>query len=421
MAFVASKATVYSPAVMLAVPLLGLCTLHKAFMHSFAAGSSTSHGTTSSSGTATSRTTSTTTSALININVMRPRILVSQSNSILWNLGFEHYLFEDAKIQAPLLFLWRNTKTIVIGHNQNPWRECDLQKMKDANVTLARRFSGGGAVYQDMGNTCFTFIFPEGHSTVNRNNDIVLDAIKHKYGIHGAMTGRNDLTVEGKKFSGFAAKLRSGRWLQHGTLMRDVDIDALQKYLTPDNSKLQSKGVKSVGARVVNLKSLNNTVTHDGIVEAISNGFRKEFIIPTGEYVPTEYVDENSGSREKVQQYFDNLSDWAWRFGQTPRFSHRLETRFSWGGLEILVDIQSALITDVTTYSDCMSLKVPHLIDSALKGQPYGAEHARKNVQATAAMAEVTEEEAAQLRDVAEWLFTEMQAEGTKSHLEGEL
>ena len=144
-------------------------------------------------------------------------VLRAESNNIMFNLATEEYMFDHLPLVNPLLFLWRNTKTIIIGKHQNPWKECRVQLLEDDQVTLARRKSGGGCVYQDLGNSVFSFINPiefEQQDFKTMNNDILLGALKNGFGINAQASGRNDLVTqhEGveKKISGSAYKLKLG-------------------------------------------------------------------------------------------------------------------------------------------------------------------------------------------------------------------
>jgi len=211
----------------------------------------------------------------------------------MFNLAIEEYIFDHVEIQNPILFLWRNTKTIIIGKHQNPWKECRVQLLEENDVLLARRKSGGGCVYQDLGNSVFSFINPinsfENVDFKTMNNDILINALKNSFGITAEASGRNDLVIPksqgydvDRKISGSAYKLKLGntktgrgrRSLHHGTMLLDLKLDALGKYLNPSKAKLQSKGVDSVISRVVNLKELNSTITHDNFCESLE----KEFI-----------------------------------------------------------------------------------------------------------------------------------------------
>lgn len=200
-------------------------------------------------------------------------MLRAESNDILFNLATEEYIFEHVEIANPLLYLWRNSPTIIIGKHQNPWKECHVQKLEDDNVTLARRKSGGGCVYQDLGNSVFSFINPvkdygkQDFKTMN--NEVLIESL-NKFGIKAEASGRNDLIVNGRKVSGSAYKLKLGRndgtgkrSLHHGTMLINLELDALGKYLNPNKKKLLSKGVDSVVSRVLNLAEVDSTINHE--------------------------------------------------------------------------------------------------------------------------------------------------------------
>lgn len=128
-----------------------------------------------------------------------PAVLISEANQIHFNLALESYLMNVVKPKVPVFFWWRNDKNVVIGRNQNPWKECDTNRMEMDGIELARRFSGGGAVYQDLGNSCFTFLVPDSMFKKSINNSIILNVLKNRFGVIGEASGRNDLMIDGKK------------------------------------------------------------------------------------------------------------------------------------------------------------------------------------------------------------------------------
>jgi lipoate-protein ligase A len=211
-------------------------------------------------------------------------ILRAESEDILFNLATEDYLYEHLPLRNPLLFLWRNRPTIIVGKHQNPWKECRVQLLDAHGVTLARRKSGGGCVYQDLGNSVFSFMNPvSDFGTVDyktMNNEVLLGALK-EMGINDAeATGRNDIHVGGRKVSGSAYKLSLGKRdgsgrksLHHGTMLLDLDLTALERYLSPNKAKLLSKGVDSVSARVLNLKERLPSVSHTSFSAALAQAF----------------------------------------------------------------------------------------------------------------------------------------------------
>ena len=188
------------------------------------------------------------------------------------NLGLEQYLTGQAAPGQCILYLWQNCPTVVIGRNQNVWAECRPEAMEEDGVLLARRLSGGGAVYHDLGNLNFTFIARSALYSVPRHLEVILKSLS-LLGIPGEISGRNDLTVRGRKFSGNAF-YRSGDFCcHHGTLLVDADLTAMSRYLSVSKEKLASKGVASVPARVVNLKTLAPDLTIDGLCQALIQAF----------------------------------------------------------------------------------------------------------------------------------------------------
>lgn len=177
------------------------------------------------------------------------RLLISDSYDPWFNLAVEECIFRQMPATQRVLFLWRNADTVVIGRAQNPWKECNTRRMEEDNVRLARRSSGGGAVFHDLGNTCFTFMAgkPEYDKTISTS--IVLNAL-NALGVSAEASGRNDLvvkTAEGdSKVSGSAYRETKDRGFHHGTLLLNADLSRLANYLNPDKKKLAAKGITSV-------------------------------------------------------------------------------------------------------------------------------------------------------------------------------
>ena len=204
------------------------------------------------------------------------RLLISDSYDPWFNLAVEECIFRQMPATQRVLFLWRNADTVVIGRAQNPWKECNTRRMEEDNVRLARRSSGGGAVFHDLGNTCFTFMAgkPEYDKTISTS--IVLNAL-NALGVSAEASGRNDLvvkTAEGdRKVSGSAYRETKDRGFHHGTLLLNADLSRLANYLNPDKKKLAAKGITSVRSRVTNLTELLPGITHEQVCEAITKAF----------------------------------------------------------------------------------------------------------------------------------------------------
>lgn len=302
-----------------------------------------------------------------------PRILRSEEQDIVFHFAAEEYLMNKAQVTAPLMYLWRPAPVVTIGRHQNPWKECKLAQMEEDGVGLARRRSGGGCVFQDPGCSVFTFISPSGQFNIDRNLDIVLGALR-RCGIEAEKKGRNDLTFQGRKISGSAFRHMPDRGvsLHHGTILVDTDMQALQRYLTPDKRKLQAKGIASVGARVMNLREDFPALDHAGLCDAFVAEFRA---VQGAEGVEVEALEEASpmASLPEFQAVREELRSTEWRLGSTPDFSHQLETRIDGVGVfDVRLEVEKGRIQEAVIFSDAL---FPDVIDEAmlaLKGAGYG-------------------------------------------------
>ena len=195
------------------------------------------------------------------------------------NLAIEQHLLETVEGGCCLLYLWQNANTVVIGRNQNAWAECRTTLLKNEGGHLARRLSGGGAVWHDTGNLNFTFLMRSEHYDLDRQLSVLQTACR-LVGIETERSGRNDLLVNGRKFSGNAFYHHEGRSYHHGTLLVDVDTDRMSRYLSPSRAKLTAKGVESVRARVINLREQNPALTVDALKGAMIDAFSAVFRLP---------------------------------------------------------------------------------------------------------------------------------------------
>ena len=196
------------------------------------------------------------------------KYICSENTSPYYNLALERSLFDFVDGDTVILYLWQNSHTIVIGKNQNAYAECKVDEFIGAGGTLARRPSGGGAVYHDLGNLNFSIICNESIAKEHTYQRIVKEALSY-FGIVSEFNGRNDLTVDDKKFSGNAFYVKDDVLCQHGTILINSDFKELSKYLTPDISKLERNHVKSVESRVVNLSEISDKITVESMKEAM--------------------------------------------------------------------------------------------------------------------------------------------------------
>ena len=196
------------------------------------------------------------------------KYICSENTSPYYNLALERSLFDFVDEDTVILYLWQNSHTIVIGKNQNAYAECKVDEFIKDGGTLARRPSGGGAVYHDLGNLNFSIICNESIAKEHTYQRIVKEALRF-FGIVSEFNGRNDLTVDDKKFSGNAFYIKDDVLCQHGTILINSDFKELSKYLTPDISKLERNHVKSVESRVVNLSEIADKITVESMKEAM--------------------------------------------------------------------------------------------------------------------------------------------------------
>ncbi len=277
------------------------------------------------------------------------------------NLATEQHLLETVEGGCCLLYLWQNQNTVVIGRNQNPWAECRASLLEEEGGHLARRLSGGGAVFHDLGNLNFTFLVPTADYDLEKQQRVLLEACR-SFGIPGSLSGRNDLTAQGRKFSGNAFYHNGARSYHHGTLLVDVDGEKLARYLTPTKAKLETKGVPSVRSRVVNLIELCPALTIDGLKKALVDAFEGVYGLKS-EPLPFTEADER-----RVAELRETYASWAWRFGQKLPFTFRCEGRFPWGGVEIQLQINEGVIQNAAVYSDDMDFAFPPALKAALIG-----------------------------------------------------
>jgi lipoate-protein ligase A len=272
-----------------------------------------------------------------------------------------------------ILFLWRNADTVVIGRHQNPWKECNVEKMERDGVYLARRQSGGGAVYQDLGNTNFTFMTSLDQYDQEENFRIIIDALA-KFDITAERSGRNDILVDGRKVSGSAFKRAKDRAFHHGTLLISADLGRLVDYLNPTKKKLVSKGIESVKSRVANLSEFNSGLDHDKLTAAIIETFLEHY----GEKAEVEHLTRDDLAKiPSLNKHFEELRDWNWRFGRSPDFSHHLDERFDWGEMDVNLETKRGRITEVQVFSDTLHPEMVDYLQQHMVGLKYEKEELR--------------------------------------------
>ena len=276
------------------------------------------------------------------------------------NIALEEYLLWNVEENECILYLWQNRRTVVIGVNQNPWKECHVKELEQDGGFLARRLSGGGAVFHDNGNLNFTFLVREKDYDLERQLEVIIRAMA-KFGIHAERSGRNDILTDGKKFSGNAFLNSRGYCYHHGTLLMDVDMANLSKYLNVSQAKLQSKGVDSVRSRVINLKELAPDMTIVSLQNALVEAFG-EVYGGTPAQLPAERLNQS-----EVDQGAEKFASWEWRLGRKLPFTAEYNNRFEWGDLTLQFCVEGGIIKDAIAYSDGMETDFIKAMGGVLK------------------------------------------------------
>ena len=283
---------------------------------------------------------------------MKLQFVVSNQTNPYWNIAVENYLLSLPETEVVTLYLWKNRRTVVIGQNQNPFSECNVEALEADGGYLMRRRTGGGAVYHDDGNINFSFVVPKAFYDQTRQFSVIQRAVAD-FGIVAELSGRNDILTEGRKFSGNAFSKGKYQDLHHGTLLIKGNMEDLQRYLKPKPAKLQKHGVASVRSRVVNLSELNPEITSESIVPHLRKAFESEYS-ECSEY--SEYSEIIK--KPEVMHLYEQFASDEWRYGRWRTFTAQRSAQFDWGGVELqlTIDQERNLITDVQIASDALDL-----------------------------------------------------------------
>ena len=293
------------------------------------------------------------------------------------NLAAEKLLTMDAREGECILFLWQNRRTVVIGRNQNAWEECDVRRLEKDGGHLARRLSGGGTVYHDLGNLNFSFAARKADYDTEKQGEVIRRAVE-QLGIAAEKTGRNDFEAGGRKFSGNAYFENRGFCCHHGTIMTDVDMEAMAGYLTVSGAKLRSKGVASVRSRVVNLKELCPDISTERLKAAILAAFAETYGLPA------EKLEAGRLTEEDIAREAAELSSEAWLFPPRIPFTAAVENRYAWGGIRVEMIVRGERVERAECVSDAMDEQLIRRIRDALQACPYNGETLAARVSAAA-------------------------------------
>lgn len=289
------------------------------------------------------------------------KLLILETKDPHLNLAIEEYLFSNN--DDDIFMLWQNEPTVVIGKNQNAYAEIDRDFIKENNIHIARRISGGGAVYHDLGNLNYTFI-----SGIHDGKGIdfeyftspIIEALA-TLGVSASLSGRNDLMTDGKKFSGNAQHSAHGRTLHHGTLLFDSNLDVLSSALKVDEEKIKSKAIKSIRSRVTNLKPLMNK---DCDIQ--------KFIRLIAEYVQKKYKAEliEAPSSPKIDALYkrNSSSEWLYpEYGLRADYTLIKKKRYPFGIVEAYLNMSNDRIKDIKIQGDFFGIRPIDELENVLR------------------------------------------------------
>lgn len=290
--------------------------------------------------------------------------IYNKSTDPYFNLAAEEYVLKN--FNEDCFMLWQNSTAVIIGKNQNALAEINLDYVKENNVHVVRRLSGGGAVFHDLGNVNFTFITNDTDDFVNfsKFTEPIIGVLNDKLNIKAELSGRNDLTINEQKFSGNAQYNYKNRVLHHGTLLFASSITNISDSLKVKPSKFEGKSVKSVKSRVTNISShLTSPLTIE------------EFINLTMDYVKNNNINDGKiyAFTEKDIEAINQLketkySTWEWNYGSSPKYNFNNEKRFKGGTVELHFNVIKGVIKECKIFGDFFS-KIDILdIENALVG-----------------------------------------------------
>lgn len=291
--------------------------------------------------------------------------LESPSRDPYFNLALEEYVFERMDKSKSYFMLWQNDNTIVVGKYQNTAEEIDQAYVDAHGIRVARRLSGGGAVYHDKGNLNFTFIVDRADAP-GLNFKIFVEPVIQalaRFGVHAAFTGRNDLTIDGLKFSGNAQYARRGRLLHHGCIMLDSNLTSVADALRVKEAKFASKAVKSVRSRVTTI----NAHAPAPISMEDFKGALKECAMASGALEPCTLTEEDLAAVRKLRN--EKYATWAWNYGFSPAYDMRREMKFPAGLVTAHLSAEGGKIKAVRFYGDFFGGELGEL-EGAMVGLP---------------------------------------------------
>ncbi len=277
--------------------------------------------------------------------------ILNTSTEPYFNMATEEYLFKN--FQDEIFMLWRNDNAIVVGKHQNTLSEINIDYVRNKNIKVVRRLSGGGAVFHDLGNLNFTFIVNahDSNKVDFKRYTLPIIQVLQKLGVDAKFEGRNDLTIEGKKISGNAVHVIRNRVLQHGTLLFKSVIPDLTEALRVNSLKFQDKAVKSVRSRVTNItEHLKEPIELDRFSQMLMKHVSEM-------YPDTQVYELTPFDKLEIQKLAnEKYSTWEWNFGYHSQYNFKKLVRTSAGNIEVNLNVENGFIKQCKIYGDYFNI-----------------------------------------------------------------
>ena len=288
---------------------------------------------------------------------MKLELYLSHHHNPHYNLSLEQHLLETCPVDTVRFYLWQNEHTVVIGKNQHALSEVHYEKLIQDKGTLARRTSGGGAVYHDLGNLNFSFIAYGSLFNISKQMEMIAETLR-QLGYNAQVNGRNDIEVDGAKVSGNAFAHLKNQHLHHGTLLVNVDKPSLGKYLNVNPKKLQRKNVGSVVARIANLNEIK-PITIQELMDTLFNTVQSFYQTHSHIYpLPSDFNESN----------VNEFSSEEWLLGKQSNEKVMFEECFDYGCIKWMMEVENGKITSNHIYTDSMDTEWCRSIEKAVIG-----------------------------------------------------
>ena len=290
----------------------------------------------------------------------------SDSTDPYYNLALEEYVFEDLDKGEEFLILWQNANSIIVGKYQNTAEEVNQSFVDEHHIRVARRLSGGGAVYHDTGNLNYTLIVDQKNNPDFNFSLFVIPVIEalRELGVNAEFNGRNDLTIGGRKFSGQSQYAKGGRIMHHGCIMLDSNLENVQDALRVKAAKFESKSIKSVRSRVT---TINEHALSPISMETFKETLKRH-VLSTNNGGTYKLTPEDIAQIERLAR--DKYSTWDWNYGRSPACSIRRDAHFEGGLICVQMNVEHGLVSDIHFSGDFFGNRDLVQLEQSLIGLP---------------------------------------------------